>query len=104
MDPCQTFDQKIYAIKRFEDIEKHQSKSEKIAEIKQGSEMEGVLREEMYNIPIPRPQVYHTYCQICNCQYDNFDEHIATDSHLRRAKNQAQIGGIDDLISQLNTE
>jgi hypothetical protein len=49
--------------------------------------MEGVIREEMNEIPIPRPQVYHTYCQICNAQYDNFDEHIATDSHLRRAKN-----------------
>jgi hypothetical protein len=66
MDPCQTLDQRHFGESRFEAIEKHHKKTVDIAKIKQGSEAEGVFRDEADDIPMPRPQVYHTYCQICN--------------------------------------
>lgn len=66
MDPCQTLDQRLFGESRFEAIEKHHKKTVDIAKIKQGSEAEGVFRDEADDIPMPRPQVYHTYCQICN--------------------------------------
>lgn len=36
---------------------------------------EGVWREN-HVITIPRPQDYHKFCQVCNINYESFDEHI----------------------------
>ena len=55
MDPCQTFEQEIYGKRRFDEIEKISAKQLKISEIRQGSEAEGVTREEGVIITIPKP-------------------------------------------------
>lgn len=62
MDPCQNFEQQCYGIKKFAEIEKIANKQLKIQEIRQGSESEGVQREQGCIIPIPKPQSYHNYC------------------------------------------
>lgn len=68
-----------------------------------GSEAEGVQREQKI-VEVPKPQTYHTYCQICMVNYEDFDEHVASAGHGTRAKNQAQIPMIDDIINTLNEE
>ena len=55
MDPCQTLDQRFFGESKFEAIEKHHKKTVEIAKIKQGSEAEGVFRDETDDIPMPRP-------------------------------------------------
>ena len=39
------------------------------------SETEGAQREHRV-IEIPKPQTYHTYCQICMVNYEDYDEHV----------------------------
>lgn len=53
-------------------------------------------------IPVPKPQSHHNYCQVCLNNYENFEEHVSCESHLIRAKNQAQLSAIDDIIGTLN--
>lgn len=91
MDPCQTIEQKLYAIKNFHKIEKLHAKQVNRSSIMLGSETEGIFREKipMEEIEVPRPQANHCFCQICAVQFEDFDQHIQTESHLRRAKNQA---------------
>ena len=108
IDPCMTFDEKINRMKegqkqKINDIYEKQNRR---ATIILGSESEGIFHENlpMGEIPIPKPQSYHTYCQICNLQYDDFETHILTESHLKRAKNQPQIVSIDDMINEMNVQ
>ena len=85
-----------------EELEKRH-KAEKVrAFVKTGCLSEGVFREDLSHIPVPRPQSYHTYCQVCNEMYVDFEQHVAQESHKTRAKNQAHISDIDDVIAQLN--
>ena len=68
------------------------------------SESEGVYREAGNIITMPKPQTYHTYCQICMNNYEDFELHIKTDKHARNAKGQNQLRDIDEIISTLNHE
>ena len=68
------------------------------------SETEGVTRDPLSFIPMPKPQTYHTYCQICNLNYEHFDEHIKSDSYLRKARRYPNLAQIDDLIKDMETE
>ena len=63
---------------------------------------EGVYRENLGDIPVPKPLDYHNYCQICNEVYENFDDHIASDQHQITSKHQANLSEIDNLIDDLN--
>ena len=67
------------------------------------SETEGAQREHK-EVEVPKPQTYHTYCQICMVNYEDYDEHVQNSSHITRAKNQIQIPQIDELITELNQE
>ena len=76
MDPCQTLVQFAYAKIKATQIEQVYRKDLKRSFIKQGDLSEGVYREDLDYIPVPQPQNYHNYCQICTVNYDNFDKHI----------------------------
>ena len=103
MDPCQTIEQKVYGIKKFDKIESINQKQLQRARLSLMSESEGVRREDE-TIAVPKPQSNHCFCQICYIAYEDFDEHIAKESHQRRAKNQVQIQMIDELIKEMNIE
>lgn len=87
MDPCQTLVQYAYAKIKQQQIEKVYEKDVKRTFIKQGDLSEGVYREDLDCIPVPQPQNYHNYCQICASTYDNYEKHILTDFHLRKSRN-----------------
>ena len=89
MDPCMTFDQQQYGQEKFEAIERIYTKGNGRAKIFQMSESEGVFREAGNIITMPKPQTYHTYCQICMNNYEDFETHIKTEKHNRQAKIQA---------------
>jgi len=36
--------------------------------------------------------------------YEGFDDHIKSETHLKRAKNQAHLAKVDDIIATLNLE
>lgn len=104
MDPCQTLVQFAYAKLKQEQIEKVYRKDLKRSFIKQGDLTEGVFREDLDYIPLPQPQNYHNYCQICSVNYENYEAHIKSDFHQRKSRNQAQHADIDNIIDELNHE
>lgn len=65
-----------------------------------------VIREHNYTIPEPVPNGNHTYCQVCNENYDDYLFHIKkNETHQIRAKIQeAPFSEIDQLFAELNIE
>jgi len=41
---------------------------------------------------------------VCLNNYESFDDHIVSEGHLIRAKNQLHLSKIDDIINQLNSD
>ena len=63
-----------------------------------------MFREDLDCIPVPQPQNYHNYCQICVCTYENYEQHILTDVHMNKSRNQAQLADIDNIIEELEQD
>lgn len=60
---------------------------------------------EMYNnneIQEPIPNVAHTYCQVCNDNYEDYLDHINSDTHKQRTKTQnSYYKEIDQIFTDL---
>lgn len=104
MDPCQTLDQRVYGMQKFDKIEKLYEKEQRKKKIRQASEAEGVFHEVIHEFPIPQPCSYHSYCQVCMKNYEDFETHVTSHSHLHRARKQGNLLDIDDLISEMNVK
>ena len=61
-------------------------------------------RSEQISIQMIMPPSKHTYCGICNCDYNNegYLDHIGSDKHRNIIKLDKLYEGIDDLISEFN--
>ena len=55
IDPCQTYDHQFYLKEKYEVIDRHYKKQNRINEIRAGSETEGIFRDPKSEFTVPRP-------------------------------------------------
>ena len=74
---------------KFDKIEKQREK-ENMKDLKRQFEADEDWEfEHNFDIPEPVPNGNHTYCQVCNENYENYLEHVKqNETHQNRAKIQ----------------
>lgn len=84
--PCVSRTELKFVTDKFDKIVKQREKENEKDLKKQFEADLDVLAVHNSQIPEPLPNSNHTYCQVCNENYEDYLFHIKSDTHLMRAK------------------
>jgi len=74
--PCVSPKELTFVTEKFDKIEKQREK-ENLKDLKRQFEADGDDEfEHNFDIPEPVPNGNHTYCQVCNENYEDYLEHV----------------------------